>query len=309
MNNLSIKEDLLVQEIIDNYLNTIANKNTRQSYRDSLLDYLKFCSRNGKRVISITSKADIQEEIKTITAYLDFTRDTYSSSTLNTRLCALKGLYKYCHFNFIIPLNPMQSFKGHKVVTEKETIVLSNDEMTSILDCTENPMERMIVNLLAYTGLRKSEICNIKMTDFATTDSGTVLLTVIGKGRKKRIIALNENLVKELSKYMFNYRNNFSSPGQYLIVKSFKGAIVKLAPGAINYIVEKCRVCSGIDKPITPHSFRASLITHLLHDESLPIRDVSIMAGHSSIMTTERYDKGRERAVVRTAAAINYGIK
>ena len=71
-------------------------------------------------------------------------------------------------------------------------------------------------------------------------------------------------------------------------------------------IIEKYAKACGINKKVSPHSCRATAISHLLDTQKTPIRDVAIFAGHSKITTTERYDKRREGLDNSAAYDIDY---
>jgi integrase len=73
----------------------------------------------------------------------------------------------------------------------------------------------------------------------------------------------------------------------------------------INKYAKQC----GIDKKVSPHSCRATVISHLLDTQKTPIRDVAIFAGHSKITTTERYDKRRESLDNSAAYDVDYTDK
>ena len=96
----------------------------------------------------------------------------------------------------------------------------------------------------------------------------------------------------------------------YLIQSAKKGKNDKPIDGSTIYrVIEKYAKKCGINKKVSPHSCRATAISHLLDTQKTPIRDVAIFAGHSKITTTERYDKRREGLDNSAAYQVDYGKK
>ena len=96
----------------------------------------------------------------------------------------------------------------------------------------------------------------------------------------------------------------------FLIQNKSKAKNTKPLNGSSVYrIIEKYAKVCGINKKVSPHSCRATAISHLLDTQKTPIRDVAIFAGHSKITTTERYDKRREGLDNSAAYDIDYFSK
>ncbi len=95
----------------------------------------------------------------------------------------------------------------------------------------------------------------------------------------------------------------------YLLQTSLKGKNTKPMDGSTVYrIIEKYAKICGITKKVSPHSCRATAISHLLDTKKTPIRDVAIFAGHSKITTTERYDKRRDNLDNSAAYEVDYNV-
>jgi len=156
--------------------------------------------------------------------------------------------------------------------------VLSKREIKDLIDCTNNIKHRRIVSLLYSSGLRRSELLNLKIEDI---DGKRVLITVNGaKGNKDRMTVLSPTVLEELRTYFKEYR-----PQTYL----FEGPRNKpySASGVLKLIANAAKK-AGIQKKVTPHMLRSSFATHLLEDGT-DIRHIQLLLGHDSTKTTEIY--------------------
>ena len=126
------------------------------------------------------------------------------------------------------------------------------------------------MDFLFYTGLRVSELVNIRHKDYANEQ-----LRILGKGNKMRYVFLPPFLVQYLNPYSSNYLFTNSQGG-------------KLTDNRIWYIVKEKLVKSGIRKKITPHTFRRSFAT-LLNNRGCNLTTIQKLLGHSHITTTQAY--------------------
>jgi integrase/recombinase XerD len=139
----------------------------------------------------------------------------------------------------------------------------------------------MILLLLLYTGLRVSELCDIKLKNI---DFLTAQLKVFGKGGKVREVPLKQEVVEAIKEYLVERSSNPFADSDYLIVGQ-RGALQR---DAINTLLEKLTVKIGIDVRLKPHLFRHTFCTRLV-SKGIPLTTVSKLAGHSSIDTTARF--------------------
>jgi integrase/recombinase XerD len=306
MNNLINLQN--TEQVIATYISSLNSPLTQASYDHNIKMFQKyFESRAQKDILDIKSQADLQNLMTHINTYKLYLSRKYKESTVNVRLNAIKGLYKYAHSCMIIPINPVASVKSKRVYTHRETEHLTKEQVRAILSHAGHGLERITLYLLAYTGARKEEIRNIQWRDFTYDQEKNLILTIIGKGNKKRNIVLNEKCVVELKQY----KTLLSDEGitlrpEHYVLKQWNRHERKVGSTYIWEVVKSACARAGIVGRISPHSFRASLITHLLSDELVPIRDVALMAGHASTVTTERYDKSKSETLYRVASAISY---
>ncbi|WP_179346447.1 site-specific tyrosine recombinase/integron integrase [Winogradskyella ursingii] len=156
--------------------------------------------------------------------------------------------------------------------------VLSKDEVLQIINCTNNIKHRCILELLYSSGLRRSELLNLKITDIDS--KRMVVMVKNAKGNKDRISVLSATLLKNLKVYYKEYK-----PLTYLF-EGQKGG--KYSASSVLNIVKSASKRAGIRKKVTPHMLRHSFATHLL-ENGTDLRHIQLLLGHSSTKTTEIY--------------------
>ncbi len=156
--------------------------------------------------------------------------------------------------------------------------VLSVEEITILINSTNNIKHKCIVSLLYSAGLRRSELLNLKLTDI---DSDRMLIHVINaKGNKDRYTILSETTLTDLRVYFKEWQ-----PKTYL----FEGPIGhQYSPSSVLKIVNRAGEKANIKKRVTPHMLRHSFATHLLENNT-DLRYIQSLLGHSSSTTTEIY--------------------
>ena len=156
--------------------------------------------------------------------------------------------------------------------------VLSKEEIIKMINNTNNIKHRCIVGLLYSSGLRRSELLNLKVTDI---DSKRMVVKIKNaKGNKDRISILSLSILRDLQLYYKEYR-----PKQYLF-EGRKGD--KYSATSVLNITSMSAKKAGIFKKVTPHMLRHSFATHLL-ENGTDIRHIQLLLGHNSTKTTEIY--------------------
>ena len=142
--------------------------------------------------------------------------------------------------------------------------------------------ERMIILTLYATGMRRSELCNLKVGDF---DSSRQVMRVTGKGDKTREIPVPDRICKELLLYLKRLGEEFGADGWFFVTD--KGQ--KLYPAFVNNLVSKALAGQeGFSGKKSPHVLRHSLATHLLNNGA-DINSIKEVLGHSSLAATQVY--------------------
>lgn len=222
----------------------------------------KFLARMDKPV----EKLD-EDDVK---LYLSEMFDTKSKNTIMLAAASLK-------FLFVEVLK--KKFEGVPLPKKDKVLpeVLTKNEVKELIDSTDTIKSRLIVSLLYSTGLRVSELVNLKISDLNLADkTGWVRR---GKGSKDRLFVMSENLAEELKEYI----EMKGKDNEYLFSKG-----KPLTTRNIQKIIKGARHRAGINKKTTPHTLRHSFATHLL-EQGIDIRVIQAMLGHSSLSTTQVY--------------------
>ena len=156
--------------------------------------------------------------------------------------------------------------------------VLSQDEALALIGALSNMKHRMILTLAYVTGIRRSELLNLKVKDI---DSSRGVIRIIqGKGKKSREVPVSKILIELLREYYRCYR-----PKTYL----FEGRQGKpYTPSSLNNVIKKAAKKAGIKKTVSPHILRHSFATHML-DKGINLKRLQMVLGHSALRTTSIY--------------------
>jgi len=222
----------------------------------------KFLIKSGK------DAADLDED--DAKAYLG---DLFEDKSKNTIMLAAASLKFFYTEVLEKDFSKVKVPKKDKMLPE----VLSKEEVKNLIDSADNVKSRLIISLLYSSGLRVSEIVNLKVTDLDFNEkTGWVRR---GKGGKDRIFSLSGNLIEELKDYL----GGKGKDNVYVFSKE-----KPLTTRNIQKIIKGTRERAGISKKVTPHTLRHSFATHLL-EQGTDIRLIQTILGHSSLSTTQLY--------------------
>ncbi len=155
--------------------------------------------------------------------------------------------------------------------------ILTIEEIRRLIEVTPNVKHRLIVKLLYGTGLRVSEIVNLKKADVNFVEG--LIKVRLGKGGKDRFVKLPESIAFDLKSVFELLDSDYAFP-------SNRGG--KLATRSIQAILKKGRARARIEKRVYPHLLRHSFATHLL-ESGTDLRVIQKLLGHSSVKTTQIY--------------------
>ncbi len=209
-----------------------------------------------------------------IRAFLQFlNRRKVSNSYLNQAVNAIKFYYE------VVLGMPNRFYDIERPRKEsKLPTVISKEEILSIIENTNNNKHRCIIKLLYGSGLRRSELLNLKLVD---VDSKRMLVRVKGsKGNKDRHSLLSMTALEDLRNYFKEWK-----PKIYLF-EGQKGG--KYSAESVLKIVKSAALKANISQPVTPHVLRHSFATHLL-ESGVDLRQIQVLLGHGSSKTTEIY--------------------
>ena len=205
-------------------------------------------------------------------------------------LSALKTFYRYLLYEDQIQVDPTSLLDGPRL-PRKIPEVLSYEEiqrMIAAIDLSEphGVRNRAMLETLYACGLRVSELINIRLSELYL-DVG--FLKVVGKGNKERIIPIGEEAIKHINLYLEGVRRsmmNIDPAHSNILFLNRRGK--QLSRVMVFMIVKECARLAGIDKNVSPHTFRHSFATHLI-EGGADLKAVQDMLGHESILTTEIY--------------------
>ena len=193
-------------------------------------------------------------------------------STVSTKLNILRSFYSHCVESGHIEKNPCQ--KSIKLKEEtRAPVYLTIQESYTLIDSVKNRRDRLIITIFLLTGVRVSELLNIKVEDI-DLESGTV--KVFGKGRKERYVIIDRPLCKDITNYI---KKSESSAGDRLF---------NLTPRTLQYMIKKYGQSCGFSKNLTPHKLRHTFATLFIQSGGNVIL-LQKLLGHSSTAITERY--------------------
>ena len=186
-------------------------------------------------------------------------------------------LYFINPFNYVS--SPKKEQKLPRYLTYSELLEIFNSlELKTNYDLRD----RLILELLYATGIRVSELVNIKISDI---DLSNQSIRILGKGKKERIVYYNPVVEALLKKYFQIYRELNKKQSNYLFLNHYGD---NLTTAGISYIINQVIKKISFKKHLTPHMLRHSFATHLLNN-GCDLLTVQELLGHSSISTTGIY--------------------
>jgi integrase/recombinase XerD len=220
----------------------------------------------------LKSSNKIPEELNEddVKAYLSEMFDTKSKNTIMLAAASIK-------FFFTEVLK--KDFAGVPLPKKEKKLpeVLSKEEVRKLIDSTDTIKSRLIVSMLYATGLRVSELVNLKVSDLNLEEkTGWVRK---GKGSKDRLFVMGSQIAEELKEYL----DTRGKENEFVFSKN-----KALTTRNIQKIIKGAKQRAEIGKKTTPHTLRHSFATHLL-EGGTDIRVIQAMLGHSSLSTTQVY--------------------
>lgn len=256
------------------------SENTQVSYRKDLEDFRVF-------VLETEGFDDLLRVRKKIIRnfMVHLSEQNLSKRSINRKLSALRSFYLYLLKIGEIQISPMETIKTLKVNVEKQ-IPFSEEEMIKLSESdfynkNEKILEKLIIETLYQTGMRKSELCDLLLEN---VDLGRCEVRVKGKGNKERIVPISESLMMDFKNYILE-RNPLDEFKNYFFI-SKRGK--KLNPKFVYSVVNSYFSSITSKQKKSPHILRHSFATHIL-DNGAEISKVKSILGHSSLASTQVY--------------------
>lgn len=251
--------------------------NTIISYKNDLLEYVNYF--NKLNILNIK-----YNDIKDYLMYLY--NKKYSNNSVSRKISCIKSFYNYLKLKNLIKTSPVYNIKYPKKDLKLPKFLYYNEieELFNIPDTTTPYGQRdsLILELLYATGVRVSELVNIKLSDIIEDE-----IKVFGKGRKERIVYYGEYASSIMDIYLKDGRKKLlkDKTSDYLFINN-KSEV--LTDRGVRYIIDKLIKETSIKTKISPHSLRHSFATHLLN-EGADLKVVQDLLGHKNLSTTSIY--------------------
>jgi site-specific recombinase XerD len=241
------------------------SKSTIASYSNFILEFLRF---TDQKPVDQLDENDVRNYIEWSVKTLN-----YSVSTHRQMVSGFK------HFTYFYPACAINVDKIYMPKKDRKLpVVLSTQEIILLLQVTKNLKHRVILAILYSSGLRISELINLKLSDFDF--KRRQLHIQKSKGRKDRYATIAESAFPLIKNYYRTYK-----PKNYFI-ENPKGG--KYSPESIRAFLKRNLKLAGITKMVTPHTLRHSYATHML-EQGIGIRHIQELLGHTRPETTMIY--------------------
>jgi integrase/recombinase XerD len=255
--------------------------NTIASYRRDLVEFVEFVSRQRRRL----GKAN-REDIRSYLASLY--RRGLAARSVARHLVSLRGLYRFLLKEGKIRSDPTAEIDAPKIgqTLPKYLTVAEVDSLLQQPDPASPPglRDKAMLELLYATGMRVSELINLRWEDFEV-NLGVVRCR--GKGSKERLIPVGKSALRALETYVQRGRGELAKKrsAPFLCLNQRGGRLSRVG---FWKILGRYGRAAGIATPLTPHVVRHSFATHLL-ERGADLRSIQLMLGHSDISSTQIY--------------------
>ncbi len=277
MQNLN-KEDANLRSFLDHlYIEKGLSQNTVKAYEADISAFINWIKENTKLKLK-----DIKEE--NINKYISYLFElNLKSSSVNRKISSIKSLYM-----FLVKKNILKNSPVNEVISPKQEKYLpfsmSEDEVDKLLNSPKpsNKIEKRdkaMIEMLYATGMRISELVNLKITDI---DTQRCVVKVLGKGSKERLIPFGEAALESLNAYLSD-REESTSKEIFLSNRR-----TKISRIAFWHRIKLYLSRENLKNSISPHTLRHAFATHLLN-RGADLRSVQLLLGHSDLSTTQIY--------------------
>ena len=229
---------------------------TIDSYEEDLVEFLDFLSSENLELLDVK-----YDDVRFFLMELD--KKHNKASTVSRKLSSLRGFYKFLMNNDYVSINPFSLIKTPRKEKKLPRFFYYNEleEMFNSIDISSalGQRNRLILEVLYASGVRVSELVNIKLKDINDEE-----IKVLGKGNKERITRIGDYAREILDLYLSDgYKELNKKNSEFLFLNKDGG---KLTTRGIRYILDEIIKNTNVKKKISPHMLRHSFATHLLNE-------------------------------------------
>jgi len=252
------------------FLMGLGSENTRKAYQKDLQAFMRF---GPNEATDITRQHVLEYRDSLVASGL-------APASINRKMSAIRSFTDFVRGQGVLNTDPFAGVKLPKTSVKDPTQAFTDEEVKKILKLSERDVrDHLILSLLFFAGLRRSEAAQLLDSDLSLVD-GVMVIRVFGKGGKFRMIPCHPKLQQALVNYQ-------------TVARPF-GSLLGVKDHTIFNTVKKYAKLAGVTRRVSPHSCRATAISQLLENGESP-RNVADFAGHASITTTlGSYDKKRD---------------
>ena len=267
--------------------------NTVQAYENDLLEFSEFCEKRLSKDVLNVGVSDVREWI----LEMSDGSGAVGVRTVKRRISALRSFYKYLRREGLVSKNPAAvlvlpkaSKPLPKFFREEEMGRLLDDVMTG--DEFQDRRDKLIIDLFYQTGVRVSELVEIKDSDI---DMGRGMLRVFGKRRKERLIPIGGKLLKEIEAYKAKRNTEVGKTFDLFVRKNGE----KMYRRGVYDVVHRSLTKVSSLKKRSPHVLRHTFASTMLNNGA-DIYAVKALLGHSSLAATEVYTHSSFAKLIKT---------
>jgi integrase/recombinase XerD len=261
-------------------------QNTLLAYGHDLKRFAEFLRKRQKLRMEDVTREDIVDFLSGLY------KEKLDSRSVARYLVSLRGLYKFAMMEGMVNRDPTENLESPKIRSSLPTY-LRVDEIDKLLDAPNlaTPIglrDRAMMEVLYSTGLRVSELLNLRIADI---DMRIGCVRCIGKGDKERLVPIGRKAIEAVEQYLAQGRPKFArpaSPPPHNQVLFLTRIGRRLSRVGIWKILHDYGMRLGLRGRLTPHKLRHSFATHLL-ERGADLRSVQLMLGHADISTTQIY--------------------
>ena len=226
---------------------------------------------------------------ETINSFIYSSSKKNSSRSQARKISGLKSFFKFLVFEGYLKTSPMSNIESPKL-GRKLPDILNVEEISHMISSIDEKDQfgqrnKTIIEILYGTGIRVSELIELKISNIFFKEN---IIRVLGKGEKERFVPLGIKAKKSINDYIDTKRSlqRVDESSNDILILSKYGK--KLTRHMIFTLIRNISKNCGINKKISPHTFRHSFASHLLKNGA-DLRSIQLILGHENITTTEIY--------------------
>jgi len=218
-----------------------------------------------------------------------------SSVMINHHIYAIRLFLNFLEQTGVITENPISGLIFPRPESKPREI-LTIKEIKQLYEVAENYREKAIIGIYYGCGLRRSEGVALNIKDISFKSS--LLYVREGKGKKRRVVPINEKVKEDFRNYYYTERNNYTTKrtGKPENIQAFilSNQGNRMSAGNCNKIIKELVKRAGIEREISLHSLRHSIATHLLNN-GLSVEYVRDFLGHKHLESTQLYTRVKNK--------------